>query len=217
MFVGHLAAALVAKRVEPRLPLAALVAATFGLDILWPIFLMAGLETVEVAPGITAFTPLDFVSYPWSHSLLLAVGWGGVAAWLGSRGGTPRMGLVLGALVVSHWMLDWISHRPDLPLWPGGPKAGLGLWYSIPATLAVEGALLAVGVVLYTRAAPARDRAGHVAFWSFVVLTTGIWLSGPVSPPPPSVTAIGLVGLAGGVLFVLWARWIERHRGQRVP
>jgi hypothetical protein len=191
--------------VEPRLPLAALVAATFGLDVLWPVFLMAGIETVQVAPGITAFTPIDFTSYPWSHSLLLAVAWGGLAAC--------RMSLVIGALVVSHWLLDWVSHRPDLPLWPGGPKTGLGLWYSIPATIAVEGALLAIGAVLYVRVAPARDRIGVWALWSLVVVTGAIWLSGPVSPPPPSVIAIGVTGIAGAVVFVLWARWIERHRG----
>jgi hypothetical protein len=212
MFVGHLAAALAAKNLEPRLPLAALVAATFGLDILWPIFLMTGAETVQVAPGITAFTPIDFVSYPWSHSLLMAVGWGGLAAWIASRSGTSRMGLVIGALVVSHWFLDWVSHRPDLPLWPGGPKAGLGLWYSIPATIAVEGLILAVGVALYVRVAPARDRVGHWALWSLIAVTTAIWLSGPVSPPPPSVLAIGITGIAGAVVFVAWARWIEKHR-----
>ncbi len=214
MFVGHLAAAFAAKRLEPKLPLAALVAATFGLDVIWPVFIMTGVETVQVAPGITAFTPIDFVSYPWSHSLLLAIGWGGLAAWMTSRQGTSRMGLVIGALVVSHWVLDWVSHRPDLPLWPGGPKAGLGLWYSIPATIAVEGALLAIGVALYVRVAPARDRVGVWALWSLVAVMAAIWLSGPVSPPPPSVLAIGITGIAGEVVFVSWARWIEKHRGR---
>jgi hypothetical protein len=120
---------------------------------------------------------------------------------------------VIFALVVSHWVLDFVTHRPDLPLWPGGPEAGLGLWYSIPATVVVEGALVAIGLALYTRAAPARDRIGHVALWSLVAVTVAIWLSGPFSPPPPNVTAIALVGLAGGVVFVAWARWIDRHRG----
>jgi hypothetical protein len=212
MFVGHLAAALVAKKVEPRLPLTALVAATFGLDLLWPAFLLAGVEVVHVQPGITAFTPLDFESYPWSHSLLLASAWGALAAWIAARTSTARAGLVIFALVVSHWVLDFVSHRPDLPLWPGGPKAGLGLWYSIPATVAVEGALLAAGLVVYTRVAPARDRMGHVALWSFVIVCTAIWISGPFSPPPPSIPAIAAVGLGGGALLVLWARWIDKHR-----
>lgn len=212
VFVGHLAAALVAKKVEPRLPLAALVAATFGLDLLWPAFLWGGLETVRPQPGITAFTPIDFESYPWSHSLALALAWGAVAAWITSRVGTARMALVMGALVVSHWVLDYVSHRPDLPLWPGGPKAGLGLWYSLPWTIVVEGALLGLGIALYLRSAPATSRAGHWAFWSLIVVTTAIWLSGPFQPPPPGVNAIAIVGLVGGALLILWGGWIDRTR-----
>ncbi len=212
VFVGHLAAAFAAKKVEPRLPLTALVAATVGLDLLWPVFLLAGVETVHVQPGNTAFTPLDFESYPWSHSLLLAVVWGALAAWVPSRTSTARAGLVIFALVVSHWVLDFVTHRPDMPLWPGGPKAGLGLWNSIPATLVVEGALFTAGLVIYTRVAPARDRIGHIALWSFVILTTVIWVSQPFSPPPPNVSALGGVGLVGGALLVLWAWWIEQHR-----
>lgn len=212
MFVGHLAMALAAKRAEPKLRLPALVAATYGLDLLWPIFLLFGLETVRVDPDATPFTPLDFVNYPWSHSLLLALVWGAVAGLLASMAGTVRMGVILAAVVVSHWFLDFVSHRPDMPVWPGGPLVGLGLWYSIPATIVVEGALLAIGLALYVRAAPARDRIGHLALWSFVLVTTAIWLSGPFSPPPPSVQAIAAVGLAGAIVFVLWAWWIERHR-----
>jgi membrane-bound metal-dependent hydrolase YbcI (DUF457 family) len=212
VFVGHLAAALAAKKVEPRVPLAALVAATFGLDLLWPAFLLAGLETVRPQPGITAFTPIDFESYPWSHSLLLAAVWGGIAAFVASRTGRSRAAVVIFALVVSHWVLDWVTHRPDLPLWPGGPKEGLGLWYSLPGTIIVEGALLAFGVALYLRTAPATSRAGHWAFWSLIVFTAAIWLSGPFQPPPPDVGPIATVGLVGGALLILWAGWIDRTR-----
>jgi membrane-bound metal-dependent hydrolase YbcI (DUF457 family) len=212
MFVGHLAAALAAKRIEPRLPLAALIAATYGLDLLWPVFLLAGIEAVRVAPGATAFTPIDFESYPWSHSLLLAVMWGGLAGWIAMRRGTSRMGFVMFALVVSHWVLDFVTHRPDLPLWPGGAKAGLGLWHSVPATIVVEGALFAAAIVLYLRTAPAADRTGYWAFWSLIVVTSAIWLSGPFSTPPPGIGAIAGVGLAGGALLIMWGRWIDRHR-----
>lgn len=217
VFVGHLAAALAAKKIEPRLPLAALVAATFGLDLLWPAFLWGGLETVRPQPGITAFTPIDFESYPWSHSLALALAWGALAAWIASRFGTARMAVVIGAVVVSHWVLDYVSHRPDLPLWPGGPKAGLGLWYSLPGTIVVEGALLGFGIALYLRTAPAKSRVGHWAFWSLIAVTTAIWLSGPFSPPPPGVNAIAIVGLAGGALLILWGGWIDRTRRSARP
>lgn len=212
MFVGHLSVALAAKKVEPRLPLPALVMAAFALDTLWPIFLLAGWETVRVDPGNTPFTPFDFVSYPWSHSLVMVLGWGALAGWIAARVGTPRMGLVIASLVVSHWLLDFVSHRPDMPLWPGGPRWGLGLWYSIPLTIAVEGAMLAAGLAIYARAAPARDRTGTVALWSLVAVVTAIWISGPFSPPPPSVQVIGIAGLAGAALFTAWAWWVEKHR-----
>ena len=212
MFVGHLAVALAARRASPRTPLAALVAAAFGLDLIWPIFLLAGLERVRVAPGITASTPLDFEHYPWSHSLSMAIIWGVAAGRLfvfrSKHVGTAA---VIGLVVVSHWVLDYVTHRPDLPLWPGGPLVGLGLWNSIPATFVVEGALFAAAIAAYLRGTRARTRAGDWAFWSLVAFTTLIWASGPFSPPPPSATAIATVGLAM-LLFPLWAHWIDRTR-----
>jgi len=212
MFVGHLATALAVKQVEHRAPLGLLVGAAFGLDLIWPALLLAGVETVRIDPGNTAFTPLAFDHYPWSHSLSMAVVWsilaGRVAAGVLKH---TRAGLFVGLTVLSHWVLDFVTHRPDLPLWPGGSQVGLGLWNSIPLTLIVEGALFAVGVALYLRTTRPRDGGGNWAFWALVVLTTAIWISGPFSPPPPSVTAIAVVGLALW-LFPLWAWWIERHR-----
>jgi hypothetical protein len=210
MFVGHLAIALGSKRLEPRISLGVLVAAAFGLDLLWPAFLVLGVEQVRVDPGNTAFTPLAFDSYPWSHSLAAAVLWGGVAAAAaGIAGLRPR--LVLAAVVVSHWVLDFVTHRPDLPLWPGGPKAGLGLWNSIPGTLLVEGALFVAAIEVYRRTFTARDRVGVWSFGALILLTGAIWISGPWAPPPPGPAAIAVVGLALW-LFPLWAFWIDRHR-----
>jgi hypothetical protein len=213
MFVGHLAVALSARRAEPRAPLAALIAAAFGLDLLWPVFLLIGIESVRIEPGNTAFTPLAFVHYPWSHSLSMAVIWG-VAA---GRVAAPvfrsaRAGLVVGLAVVSHWLLDFITHRPDLPLYPGGRLVGLGLWNSIPGTIAVEGALLLAAVVYYDRGTRALDAQGRWALWSLVAITTLVWITGPWSPPPPSVTAIAVATLALAVVFPLWGMWIDRHR-----
>ena len=85
MFIGHLAVGLGAKRVEPRVPLVVWVLAAFGLDVLWPLFVAVGLETVRIDPGNTAFTPMDFASYPWSHSLVMSVLWGVLAAALVNR------------------------------------------------------------------------------------------------------------------------------------
>ena len=174
MFVGHLAVALAARRAERRAPLGALVGAAFALDLVWPLFLLAGIETVRIDPGNTAFTPLAFASYPWSHSLSMAVVWsvvaGRVAAAILKR---ARAGLFIGLAVLSHWLLDFVTHRPDLPLWPGGPLVGLGLWNSLPLTLVVEGVLFAAAVALYLRATRPRDAVGRWALWGLVLLDDG--------------------------------------------
>lgn len=217
MFAGHLAVALGAKRAEPRLPLSVAVAAAFGLDLLWPILLLAGAESVRVQAGDTAFTNLAFESYPWSHSLLTVAGWSLLAAVAGRRlFGSWRIGGLIGALVLSHWVLDFITHRPDLPLWPAGPVAGLGLWNSIPGTIVIEGGLLVVGLWLYLRGSVARDRVGRWALVGLVAFSGLLWITQPWSPPPPSATAVALGAL---ILWVLlpWARWIDAHRSTGPP
>lgn len=210
VFVGHLAVALAAKPAAPRVSLGVLIGAAFALDLLWPLFLLAGIERVEVQPGATAFTPLNFVSYPWSHSLLMAAVWG-VLLVVVTRAASWTAAWVIGALVVSHWILDLITHVPDLPAWPGGPELGLGLWNSVPATFAVEGALFAGAIAVYSRFTTPRDATGRSSLWALVVVCTVIWASGPFSPPPPGAGAIAVVALAMW-LFPLWGHWIEQHR-----
>ena len=159
MFVGHLAVALAAKQTTPAVPLGTAVAAAFALDLVWPILLLLGLESVRVQPGDTAFTNLSFESYPWSHSLATVLLWSivaGCATRLVYR--SWQAGAIIGGLVLSHWILDLVTHRPDLPLWPGGPVTGLGLWNSIPGTLIVEGGLLAACLWSYVRGSAPRDR-----------------------------------------------------------
>lgn len=212
MFAGHLSVALAAKVAEPKAPLGALVAASYGIDLLWPILLLTGTESVSIEPGATAFTPLSFDAYPWSHSLAMVLLWGalawGLARVLGREG---RVGLVIGAVVVSHWVLDFVTHRPDLPLWPGGPLVGLGLWNSLPGTFLVEGVLFAGAVILYARRFPPRDGLGRAGLVALVGLVALIWASGPFSPPPPNEMAIAIVGL-GLSIVPFWAWRIERHR-----
>jgi hypothetical protein len=215
MFVGHLALALGTKHVEPRVPLGVAVAASYGLDLLWPVLLLIGAESVRVQVGDTAFTNLSFTSYPWSHSLLVVAGWSALTMILAQRAyGSARIGRYLGALVFSHWVLDVITHRPDLPLWPGGPVVGLALWNSIAATIVVEGSLLALGLWLYLRASAARDQIGRLALAALVAVTSLIWLSQPWSPPPPSAAAVAWGGL---ILWLLpiWAGWVDAHRRPR--
>jgi hypothetical protein len=209
MFVGHLAVALVAKRAAPAANLGWLMAGVTALDLIWPVFVLAGLEHVRIVQGATAFTPLVFDSYPWSHSLVMAVVWGlalvAVARWREVR---ASAGLLV-TLVISHWVLDFASHAPDMPLWPGpSPRLGLGLWYSIPLTLVIEGSLWILAIVVFLKGRP-RRREGRVAFWSLVVASTLLWATGPWSPPPPSTRALGWFALIGWIL-VPWAALADR-------
>jgi len=213
VFIGHFALGLAAKRATPRVSLALLFGAAQLADILWPVFVAAGLEQVRIDPGNTAFTPLDFVSYPYSHSLLLLLVWGVLLALLSrpfTRG--RRVFAVIAALVASHWLLDFVTHRPDMPLYPGGAKFGLGLWNSIPATAAIEVPLFAAGVWIYSRVTHPRDRTGKWAFGSLIVTLLLIYVANIFSPPPPSVPVLTIVAIAGGVLFTAWSGWADRHR-----
>jgi hypothetical protein len=206
MFLGHHAVAFAARPLAPRVSLGTLIAAALLVDLLWPILLILGLEHVRIAPGITAVTPLDFYDYPITHSLLTVVGWSVAMALL-----VRKHPLVVGATVLSHWVLDFITHRPDLPLWPGGPKVGLGLWNSVAGTLLVEVSLFLVALFFYLRSTRARDRTGSIALWSLVAFTSIIYVMNFYSPPPPNVEAIGWLGVAQW-LFVPWGYWIDRHR-----
>jgi len=212
MFVGHLAVALASKRLAPDVNLGWLVAGVTALDLVWPPLLLAGIERARIVPGATAFTPLVFDSYPWSHSLAMAVVWGVVLAALAREFRVPRPAWrLLAGLVVSHWVLDLASHAPDLSLWPGhAAKFGLGLWSSVPATLAVEGALWLAGLAIYLRTVPPGGRGARLAFGSLVIVSTVIWASGPWSPPPPSVEALGWFAMIGWVV-VPWAALADRR------
>ena len=216
MFLGHFGLAFAAKRVAPRPSLGTLVLAAQLADGLWPIFLLLGWEEVKITPGITAVSPLLFMSYPYSHSIPADLLWaavlgGGYYLLRRDRSGA----LWIGALVLSHWVLDFIAHRPDMPVWPGGPEVGLGLWYSRPATLIVEYAIFGVGIWIYTRATRPRDRLGSLLFWTFVLTLGAIYPLSVFGPPPPSVQALAMTALLGW-LFVAWAYWIDRHRESAV-
>ena len=216
MFVGHLAVGLAAKRAAPTLSLGWLMAGVTALDLLWPLFLLAGLERVSIVPGATAFTPLVFDAYPWSHSLLMALVWGLVLAGLVRMRGRTGFAYLLVALVVSHWVLDFMTHAPDLPLWPGSsPRFGLGLWNSIPATFAVEAAMWIAGGVLYLRSRRPTARSGPIAFWSRGIVCTTLWAIGPWSPPPPSARALAWFALIPWII-VPWAAFADRRYADRV-
>ncbi|MEP6943880.1 MAG: metal-dependent hydrolase [Betaproteobacteria bacterium] len=212
MFLGHIGLALAAKRVARRPSLGTLCLAAQLPDGLWPLFLLLGWEEVRIVPGITPVTPLMFMSYPYSHSLLACIVLGVLVGGIYyAKKQYLRGALWLAALVVSHWVLDWISHRADMPLWPGSPRHGLGLWNSLALTLIVEFALFAAGVWIYVQYTRPRDRWGKWLLASFVGVLVLVYLASVFGPPPPSVKVLAWSGLLGW-LFLAWAYWIDRHR-----
>lgn len=214
MFVGHYAVAFAGKRAAPAVSLGTLFLAAELADLIWPNLVLAGIELVEIDPGNTAMTPLEFVYYPYSHSLVALSVWAVLAAvaYRLARGLRPGAMVTVGLLVLSHWVLDALSHRPDVPLTIGGSaKVGLGLWHSVPATLAVETAALGIGVMLYARQTAARDRTGVWALRGLVACLLVVMLASAFGPPPPGVAAVAWSAQAMW-LFVAWGYWVERHR-----
>jgi hypothetical protein len=217
VFIGHFGVAFAAKRALPTVSLGTWFVACELVDLIWPVFLLLGIEAVGISPGITAFTPLDFTYYPWTHSLLMCSVWAlalGVAYWLARR--SLVAATIVGVVVLSHWFLDLLVHRPDLPLAPGTDyKLGFGLWNSVAGTLAVEMAIFAVGLGLYLGGSGPADRTGRYALWTLVVLLLLAYVSTAFGPLPPSVSAIAWAGLIGGAAIAALGYWIDWHR--RVP
>ena len=124
-----------------------------------------------------------------------------------------KAALLLAAVVLSHWFLDLVAHRPDLPLAPGSEtRWGLGLWNSIPATLFVEVSLFAAAVFFYTSRTRALDRSGRWGLWALLVFLAAAYVGAAFGPPPPSVEAIAWAGLIGGAVTGFLGYWIDRHR-----
>jgi membrane-bound metal-dependent hydrolase YbcI (DUF457 family) len=211
MFLGHFGVALAAKAWAPRTSLGTLFFAGQFLDLLWPTLLLLQIERARIDAANGGVTPLAFVHYPISHSLLAAAAWAALlaGAYL-AIARERRAALIVGLLVVSHWFLDALVHRPDLPLAPwSGTAVGLNLWASRIATLAVELPLFAIGLLLYLRTVPAHR--GDWRLWTLVALLAAIYFGNLYGPPPPSIAAIAWVGQAQWLL-VAFAYWIDRER-----
>ncbi|HUK81572.1 MAG TPA: hypothetical protein VLZ12_02965 [Verrucomicrobiae bacterium] len=213
MFIGHFAVGFAGKKAAPGTSLAVLIGAALWPDVVWPVFVLVGWEHVRIEPGNTAVTPLAFDSYPISHSLVADLGWATLLAVVYYAAARYRPGcVVIWIAVMSHWVLDFISHRPDLPIVPGMQTVvGLGLWNSRVGTVVVEGGFFALAVWVYATATQARDGAGVWGLWSFVALLLLLYAANLFGPPPPGVTVLAWSGIACLPLF-LWVWWFDRHR-----
>lgn len=215
MFIGHFAVGFAAKRWAREAPLGVLLLAPLLLDVLWPVFCLIGIEQYRILPNGGPFTRLEFTSYPWSHSLVMSIVWGLLLGGLWRlRGGRRSTAVLLGALVASHWVLDWLTHLPDLPLWPPqGPLLGLGLWKSEAGTIIVESLMLAGGAGLYFSVTRATGHIGRIAPWAYLALLATLYVASVAGPPPP-VGAERLVSIVAlfFVLLVPLASWIDAHR-----
>ena len=217
MFVGHYAVGLAAKRFAPGTSLGILVAAPILLDLIWPILVLSGWEHVSIVESLNPFLRLRFDSYPISHGLVAVIGWatlfasiyyglarylaGAIAIWIG---------------VVSHWLLDYVVHLPDLPLQAGSSRLlGLGLWNHRWITVAVELVLLAAGVAIYLFQTRAKDKIGSFGFAAFVLVIVALYGAVVFGPAPPSVNKLAL-GALSSLLFVFFAWWFDSHREVRV-
>jgi hypothetical protein len=213
MFLGHFAVGFAGKKFAPQTSLGALIAAALLPDMLWPVFLLLGWEEVRIDPGNTRFTPLGLVNLSWSHSLLMTFVWASGFAWLYCFVARYRRGaVVVWIAAMSHWVLDWISHRPDMPLYPGGPGYGLGLWNSIAGTLVVELTLFGVGVWMYVGTTRSKDRIGRYGLISYVVVLLVIYVGDRFSALPASAGEIAWTGLTAEAIVIPWAWWFDGHR-----
>ncbi len=213
MFIGHFAVGLAAKSVKPTVSLGTYFLAVQFVDLLWPTLLLVGLERVSISPGITEMTPLDFEHYPITHSLIMTVVWAGLALLLFYLFKKDlKAALVVAACVASHWLLDFITHRPDLPLaFSDATRVGLGLWNNKVLTIAVESLLFVIGLGLYLRSTRSSDKIGTYGFWGLIAFLVVIHISNIFGPPPPNVAAIAWAGHLQWI-FVIWAYWVDAHR-----
>lgn len=213
MVIGHYAVGFAAKKFAPEASLAVLIGSAILLDILWIAFLVLGWEQVQVLTDKTVLIPYEFENYPYSHSLLATLVWAAVFALLYRKITGYMTGAVLIWIgVLSHWILDLIVHKPDLPFYPGGNSfVGLDLWKYQSASLIFEGALFLLGLWSYIRQTVPLDRTGNYGFWIFIFILAGLYIGKLTGLPIENHVALVIFGVVTW-LSVPWALWIERHR-----
>jgi hypothetical protein len=208
MFVGHYGVSFAAKKIDQSIPLWVLFLAVQFLDVLWAPFVLLGIEKVRIVPGITATNPLDLYYMPYTHSLVAALFWscaGGLFYQLVARPSRRHASIIIGLAVFSHWVLDFIVHRPDLPLYDNVAKVGLGLW-NVPAlAFGLEAALLFGGIWLCLRGRLTRS-FGTLGFGALML---GIQAYIFFGPPPTSDRAIASTALIAYAVFAIVIWWLQ--------
>jgi len=216
MFVGHygVSFALAGKSEKGRL--AALFVAVQLLDFVWALFILAGIERARILPHLLPASSLDLYYMPWTHGLVTALLWaivGGVGYGIlvsprGKRFQSRIATLIFGVAVFSHWLLDFVAHRPDLPLWGSEYKVGMGLWHSVVATLLVELGLLTAGALYYLRSKQGPGLAHKT--WLLVAVLSAIEVFNILGPVPAGVAGVAVSAFAAYTVFAAWAGWIDR-------
>lgn len=213
MIIGHYAVSLAGKYVAPKVSLGWLVLASLFIDLLWPSLLLLDLERVRIVPDAPNVVPLVFESYPISHSLLAVAGWAVLVAGLYFLLKRERFGsIIVGMLVLGHWGLDAIVHKPDLPLYPGSSTLiGLDGWSSLPIALAIEVPMFVLGVWLYTRTTEPLDKIGRWGFAGLAIFLAASYAGSIFGPLPPDVDTLAWTAQVHW-LVIIWAFWIDKHR-----
>ena len=218
MFLGHCGVALALKRAEPKLSLGTLFVAVQLADLLWGFFLLVGWEQARIVPGHTAITPLEFLNYPISHSLVGALAWSFVAAALYYSWPTRdtsrhwQAAAMVGLAVFSHYPLDVLVHIPDLPLsGSGSARLGLGLWNNPVATLIAEALVFGIGLTIYVTRGSKRHPVRLQRLLVVVLLLVGTYVASLLGPVPSSMTVVAVSDIVFLLMIAALAAWADRR------
>jgi hypothetical protein len=210
MFIGHYGVSFAAKRFSPRTSLGTLFFAVQLLDVLFAIFVLAGVEKLRIVPGFTAYNPYDLYYMPYSHGLAGSLAWSAAAGLLVLAVGGRRAALWIALAVFSHFLLDVPMHTRDLPIVGNGSmKIGLGLWRHRDAALAAELVTLGIGLWVWRHATTFKPW-GRTRTFAFAGLLFAVAVATPFLPAPRDGTAFAWQALAGYVVLAALAGWLDR-------
>ncbi len=217
MLLSHVSVGLAGKKFAPKVSLGTLVLAGTFADIVFTVLAFAGIEKIRIVPGITAVNPFDMYYYPFSHSLMWIMIWAILFAgiyFLIRR--DTRSSIVLGLCVLSHWVFDFISHRPDVEIIPGiGSPVGLGLWNSFAGTVIVELAVFVTGLIIYLNATQPRRKIGYLILSLFVLFNGFMFMGWLMGPPPQDMNSMFIMSGIMQLIGLALAYWSDHFRKAR--